>query len=173
MRQQTILMEYTVMKGILTKKPKAKALMFHVVGKNVILALQIVGEHQGKLIGVIQGGTQTEDQEYSDQIIDDLKYIKGIEILENLPSTLKMTTTSLEITLKKPSKYVGSKIKFTIDGRLPQGYYFVSMTVKKGYQPTEIYKIDQGAFKAFRSLMTSKISSFTKNKLLPNFKPRG
>lgn len=173
MKQQTAIMEGTIMKGFLTKKPKAKVLVLVVVGNNVILTLQIVGEHAGKVIGVLTGGTQTSDQEYADQIIEDVGYDPTIEVLEKLPSNLKLTSSGIEITLKKPSKYLGPKIVFTADSRLPQGYFFVTMTVKKkDYQPYEIYKLEPGMLKAFKTLMGSKLSSFTKNKLNANFRLR-
>ena len=62
-----------------------------------------------------------------------------------------------------------------MDSRLPDGFYFVKMKVKKkDYQPIEQFKIGAGMGKmmGMKKLIGSRFSAMTKNKLALNFKLR-
>jgi len=173
MKEQVILFEFTTMKGIFFKKPDTKLLAFGVTMKDTFLILHLVGESQGKLISVLAAGWRTTDQEYADEIIDSIKYNAGNEILEILPSLTKIGSSKIVISLKKPSKYIGPRIVFNMDSRLPDGYYFTDIKVKKkDYQPMVNYKIDSdmGKLNAFKKLIGTKVAGITGNKLSASFR---
>ena len=173
MKQQLILFEYTQMKGIFFKKAAAKILSFGITFKDMFILMQVAGEYDGKIITVVAGGARTTDQEYVDEIIDNIKYNPDVEILETLPSLSKVTNTSMVVVLKKPSKYIGPKIVFKFDDRLDEGYYFTDIKIKKkDYEPIVVYKVgaDQGRMKAVQKFVGTKFAALTKNKLTASFK---
>jgi len=173
MKEQIILFEFTTMKGIFVKKPDAKLLAFGITMKDAFLVLHIVGKVEDKLISVLAAGWRTTDQEYADEIIDSIKYNAQNEVLEILPSSSKIGPSNIIINLKKPSKYIGPKIIFDVDSRLPDGYYFTKIQIKKkDYDPIVNYKVnsDMGKLNAFKKLVGTKIAGITGNKLNSSFK---
>lgn len=173
MKEQTILFEYTAMKGVFVKKPSTRMLAFTITLKDAVIIMQIIGRHAQKLIGVMAAGWRTTDQEYADEIIDRIKFNAKNEILETLPSSTKIGSSNIVLTLKKPSKYVGSRIVFNVDSRLPRGYYFMDIHIKKkDYKPLLVYKLDAdiGKLKAMQKLLGTKFAAMTDNKLSASFK---
>jgi len=176
MKEQVILVELTIMKGLFRKRPDTKLLALAITMKDAFLVMQFVGMAQDgvKPIAVLAAGHSTKDQSYVDEIIENIiTYGVNKEVLETIPSSTKIQSSSITLSLKKPSEYIGSRVVFDSDSRLPDGYFFVNVKIKKkDYQPIVQYKIDKdiGKMKAMKKLAGSKFAAMTRNKLKSSFK---
>ena len=168
MKEQVILFEFTGMKGFFRKRPESRMLAFGITLKDMFLIMQAMGVYQEKLIALVAGVDRTTDQNFVDEIIDGIKWNPRVEVLETIPCLTKIGPSNIVTSLKKPSKYVGPKIVFNVDSRLPDGYYFLNVKIKKkDYQPILTYKVgsDLGDMKADQKIVGTKFASLTKNKL--------
>ena len=170
MKDYALIAQYTAMKGFFKKKPAGE---FLIVGlkdsKNDVFILVQFFDHlkDDMYVAAIVGGGQSPDDEVLESALDGLRFSSQVEILEDkLPVNIKIGT-SVKITFKKPSKYIGKTLELLSDSRLPEGYLVAKCKMKKGFEPATKFKIsagamDMGEMKKMRAFTSSRLKSIMK-----------
>ena len=134
MKDYALVCVYKPLKGFFKKTVAGEYLIFAAKTSGTMAVFQFFDKYKDYYIVAFEGGFDSVDDEDLEEGMDGLRYSANVEILEdNIKVKDKQMGNKWEFTFSPSSKYLGNKLTLLTDSRLPRGYFFADVKLKKGF----------------------------------------
>lgn len=162
-KEYAMVCKFKPIKGFFKKKPAGEFLIVACKLKDGYVIIQFFQYFKDDMyiVGIVDGA-ESPDDSVSEEAFDMLKYSNDVEILEKQVGVKEKVGRSIKYTFSPTSKYLGKSLELMRDSRLGPGYYIGKCKIKKGFEPSIVYKVgssELNQIKKMRAFTSSRIKN--------------